>query len=536
MRNYRLLVVLLAGLVVTSAQAQVGSYFSKFRPSKKWSVGLQIGPSMLNGDADDYAFGLSYGLHAKYSLGQSFGLKLSGNLGTLNGGRENPAFSNNVKDGANGATSVDQQNPDDKLFNDGSSAAKGDSYVFTNKYKDIDVTAVYTLGNLSFLRPLRTLQLFTFFGVGTIWSEVDGHYENTEDARHEFAAWGPSYFTPVDANDNVIATDPNDPSTWSLDGQIADAKTYYKGRNLTIPFGAGVKRNFGQWLDLGLEFKSHWTRNDQLDAYSFPTWRNRVWDYYSTLSLQASIKLGAKGQASHYDWLNPMETIYADMDSMKNNIERMKPLLEDADGDGVSDYYDAEDSTDCDRVYGNGRAVDSDGDGISDCKDAQPFSECDEVDENGVAIDSDNDGVPDCRDEESNTPDGSLVDVRGVGIDINENCCDCENVVLPSIIFDDGSSKISSSNYGILWAIAEKMKQCPELTLTALGYSNSKSSEQLSWKRANAIIDHLEANYGIDRSRVTVDYSSDSSGDYSRRRIDLNQGSTGNSAPPAPGM
>lgn len=536
MRNYRLLVLLLTGIVITSAQAQVGSYFSKFRPSKKWSVGLQIAPTMLNGDADDYAFGLSYGLHAKYSIGQSFGLKISGNMGTLNGGRLDPDFSGNKKDGTTGATDVRQQNPDDNMYNEGNSAAKGDSYTFTNKYKDIDVTAVYTLGNLSFLRPLRSIQLFTFFGIGAIWSEVEGGYDNAEDARHEFAAWGPSYFTPLDASGNEIAVDAADPSTWNLGGQIADARTYYKGRNLTIPFGAGIKRNFGKWLDLGLEFKTHWTRSDNLDGFSFPVWRNRVWDYYSTLGLQASIKLGKKGQDKHYDWLNPMETIYADMDSMKNNIERMKPLLEDSDGDGVSDYYDTEPDTDCDKVYGDGRAVDSDGDGISDCKDAQPFSECDEVDENGVAIDSDNDGVPDCRDEEANTADGSLVDVRGVGIDINENCCDCENVVLPSIIFEDGSSKISASTYGILWAIAEKMKTCPELTITTLGYSNSKSSEQLSWRRSNAIIDHLESNYGIDRSRITVDYSSDASGDYSRRRIDMKQGSTGNTAPPAPGM
>lgn len=536
MRNYRLLVVLLAGMVMTSAQAQVGSYFSKFRPSKKWSVGLQIAPAMLNGDADDPAFGLSYGLHAKYSLGQSFGLKISGNLGTLNGGRENYLFSGNQNGGVNGADQVTQQNPDDGLYNDGNAAGKPDSYEFTNKYKDVDITAVYTLGNLSFLRPLRKLQLFTFFGIGAVWSEAEGHYTDPEDARHMFAAWGPSFFTPLDANDNVIATDPNDPSTWNLAGQINDAETYYKGRNLTIPFGAGLKYDVNKWLDLGVEFKTHWTRTDNLDAFSFPTFRNRSWDYYSTLGLQASIKLGKKGQEKHYDWLNPMETVYADLDSMAKTLEKMKPLLVDSDEDGVSDYYDQEDSTDCDKVYGNGKAVDSDGDGISDCKDAQPFSECDEVDENGVAIDTDGDGVPDCRDEENNTPDGSLVDVRGVGIDINENCCNCDNVTLPSIIFDNGSSRLSSSSYGILYNIAEKMKQCPELTITASGYSTSKAAEQLAWKRANAIIDHLEAQYGIDRSRVTVDYTSDASGDYSRRRIDLNQGSGGSSAPPAPGM
>ena len=67
------------------------------------------------------------------------------------------------------------------------------------------------------------------------------------------------------------------------------------------------------------------------------------------------------------------------------------------------------------------------------------------------------------------------------------------------------------------------MKQCPSLSVTATGYTASKSGEQLAWKRSNAIIDHLEANYGIERSRVSTGYSSGSGVEYSTRRIDLSQ-------------
>ena len=51
----------------------------------------------------------------------------------------------------------------------------------------------------------------------------------------------------------------------------------------------------------------------------------------------------------------------------------------------------------------------------------------------------------------------------------------------------------------------------------------SKSGEQLAYKRANSIIDHLEANYGIERSRVNTDYTTGSGVEYSSRRIDLGQ-------------
>ena len=428
MRNFRLLAVLLILFVFTASEAQVGSYFSKFRPSKKWSVGLQLAGTTLSGDADDMKLGLAYGLHAKYSLGQSFGLKLAGNMGTLQGGRMEPNFSGTQGKGVFGADRVDQQNPEDGLYNGGSQASNPDSYEFTNNYRDLNLTAVYTLGNLSFLRPLRSIQMFTFFGAGFIWSDVEGHFAESQDAKDYYTTWGPSYFIPYGANDMELDVNA-DPFT--IEEEIVDAKSFYRGRDLAIPFGVGFKYNINKLMDVGVEWKTHWTRNDFLDGFSFPVWKNRQSDYYHNLGVQLSFKLGAKDQDAHYDWLNPMETIYADMDSMKDNIEKLKPLLDDQDGDGVSDYYDQEADTDCDKVYGNGVAVDTDGDGIADCKDAEINSPCKEVDENGVSIDTDNDGVPDCIDQEANTAEGGLVDVNGVAIEINEACCDCENVVLP---------------------------------------------------------------------------------------------------------
>ena len=167
MKQLKLSLVVLTLLCFTASEAQVGSYFSKFRPSKKWSVGLQISPTILNGDVDDSNLGISGGAHIKYSISQSFGLKLNGDIGVLNGER-----------------------------------TESTPYEVTNKFKDLNINAVYTLGNISFIRPLRDVQMFTFFGVGAIWSDATGTFQD-----------------------------------------VANADTYYKGRNLTIPFGMGLKRN-----------------------------------------------------------------------------------------------------------------------------------------------------------------------------------------------------------------------------------------------------------------------------------------------------
>lgn len=57
---------------------------------------------------------------------------------------------------------------------------------------------------------------------------------------------------------------------------------------------------------------------------------------------------------------------------------------------------------------------------MNDCKDGELFSICTEVDENGVVLDTDGDGVPNCLDEEPNTAPGSLVDIRGVAVDLGQ--------------------------------------------------------------------------------------------------------------------
>jgi outer membrane protein OmpA-like peptidoglycan-associated protein len=464
---------------------------------------------MLNGDASDIMIGLSGGAHIKYSVSQSFGLKMSGNIGVLKGGRADPNIGNN-----NGSAMVGQvSNIATK------EVTTPDSYEFKNNFQDIDITAVYTLGNISFLRPLRKIQLFTFFGVGAIWSESEGGFTKIADAQEYAKDWGQNgtggqnFFTGVDVN--------GVPTTVNAD--VVDATTFYKGRNMVIPFGLGIKRNFGNWLDLGLEWKTRWTRSDALDGFNVPVPQNRNHDFYSTLGLQASIKLGTKGEKNHYDWLNPIETIYADMDSLKSITKELQKLANDEDGDGVGDFFDKDNTTGENvSTYGNGKAVDSDGDGVPDHLDKQPLVFAKNVDVNGVAVDVDGDGVIDELDENTNTPAGVLVDSRGNEIEMGGGlCCDCENVTLPAVIFSNGSSKIAPSSYGILYAIAEKMKQCPEMSVSATGYTMSKSGEQLAWKRSNAIIDHLEANYGIERSRIATEYTTGSGVEYSTRRIEL---------------
>lgn len=515
MNKFKTTLLLLTACCAQISSAQITNYFEKFRPAKRWSLGIQISPTHAMSDADNFVPGIAFGGHVKYSVSQTFALKMNANFGTLNGNREDQDISGNGNEGRNSQNPSNERGKDN-TYNAGNSAPSVDSYFYKNNFKDVNLNMVFTLGNISFLRPLRKYQIYAFTGFGVIWSNAKGEFTNDVDAAEYYQDWGDAYFTPEYDNNN----------------NFKNAVSTYEGQNFTIPFGVGAKRNITKWLDLGIEYRNHYTRSDNLDAYSFPVWRNRVFDFYGLLGFQASIKLGGKdGIDDHYDWLNPVESIYSTLDSLQDIKGKVDLLLIDSDGDGVADYYDKEPGTEKDAwVWGSGVAADIDEDGVPDFRDDQPFSEKGStVDSRGVMIDNDFDDVPDYRDEDTKSIQGSIVSPStGKAVKIGAGgggaCCDCNDVILPAVIFDNASASVKPEFYGVLYSVAEKMKQCPDLRVTAIGYTaRSKADSQLSYKRANAIIDYLNANYNIPRDRFSMntDGNATSTTQYATRRIDL---------------
>ena len=492
MKSLKSLLLTVAILGYTSSQAQ-SDYFSKFSSAQKWSVGAQISPTFGHFDAPHENLSFSGGLHVKYSASQTLGLKASANIGKMAGSK-------------NGTD----------LFWSASRNEKTASYEYTSNFFDADVSAVVTAGNWSFLRPLRKVQTFVSFGVGIINSDVEGNVSDAVEAVSYSRAY-PNQMNYFDASDNIT----NDPT------QVVRATSSYSGTDITFPLGIGMKYILNDKFDLGLEWKTRLTRSDDLDAHDFEPFstsseRNRAWDSYTTLGVQLSYKFGDKERDDHNDWLNPVETLYSEMDSINKSL---KNLMADTDGDGVADYFDKDNETpEGVKTYGDGTAVDTDADGVPDSNDKEIFSLVTDVDADGVAKDDDGDGIPNALDAEPNSPAGAMVDSKGKAFEIKESSAyNCDNVTLPTIMFDNGSSIISSSSYGALYTLAEKMRMCPTLSVTATGYTRSKSGERLAWKRANSIIDHLEANYGIERSRISTDYAADADVDYASKRIDFSQ-------------
>ena len=227
MKSLKSLLLIVAILGYTSSQAQ-SDYFSKIKPAKNLSVGLNFGLTNSYTDAPTENSGSSFGLNVKYSVSHTVGLRASFNVGSLVGNRSD------VDD-------IDSY----------------DDFSFENSFSTIDLSAVITLGNVSFLRPTRDLQYFATIGLGSMSNDASGKYD-----------------------------DPN------LNSSFDESVVY-------VPLGIGLKYNLNENFDIGLNTQFNFTTSDDIDAFNYNSNANKSSDYFINTGLTVSYKIGTdKSQTS----------------------------------------------------------------------------------------------------------------------------------------------------------------------------------------------------------------------------------------------
>lgn len=214
---------------------------------------------------------------------------------------------------------------------------------------------------------------------------------------------------------------------------------------------------------------------------------NATW-WTGTLGL--NIYLGK--QAQHADWYIAADK-YATKEELATQINGIKDMLKDSDGDGVPDYLDKEPNTPAGaRVSPSGITLDSDGDGTPDHLDKCPFQP-------GAAS---NNGCP--------------VEVTRDEIDYLKKAIN-DGYVNVYYAFDSAKPlaySISAANY-----VSNFLKRNPGVKVEIKGYADELGPEnyniKLSEKRAKAVYDLLIAS-GIDSSRISYKgYGEDTSVDKS---------------------
>ena len=118
-----------------------------------------------------------------------------------------------------------------------------------------------------------------------------------------------------------------------------------------------------------------------------------------------------------------------------------------------------------------------------------------------AVLDSDGDGVPDDRDRCPNTPPGTRVDADGCPLAVAQVAS-----VKLKVNFGFDSTVVQEQYFSDLSELADFLKRFSDLQVDVEGHTDSVGPEDynmtLSQRRAEAVVDFLVTQHGIDRSRL----------------------------------
>jgi OOP family OmpA-OmpF porin len=333
------------------------------------------------------------------------------------------------------------------------SEAKGVSPQFKSNYFRMDIQGVGNIGKMLDLPSIsRKIGLLTHFGAGFGLLNFENSRINARTDYHY----------------NFIAGMTGQYKLGKRLALTSDISVIYNGRQ-TYTFDGNYFNASVQPIDL----------NNPL-VHAPGTW------WTGTIGL--TFYLGKN--ETHADWFIKADK-YATKEELASNINEIKDMLKDSDGDGIPDYLDAEPNTPVGaRVDSKGTTIDSDSDGIPDHLDKCPF----------IPGPSSTNGCP--------------VEQIKEEIDYFKKAIN-EGYVNTYYAFDSATPLgYSSSSAGY---VANFMKRNPGVSLEIKGYADELGPEdyniKLSETRAKSVYDLLISS-GVDGSRLSYKgYGEDTSVD-----------------------
>jgi len=490
-------------------------------PRNQWELGVKAGIFTVFGDVRGRFPGFGAGVHVRKALGYVFSLRGDFGYGVAKGLNWQPSH-NIIK------------NPAWSAYYTGSTVNSSVFYNYKTSVFDMSLQAVASLNNIRFHKATTKFNPYLFAGLGLMV------YDTKIDAMNGSAAYdfqsiinkyGLNNFTYDNKKD--IKNDLKDllDGDYETDGQKdpGQGELFNKPFKAMITGGLGFQYKLNKKLSLSLEDRVNISKSDLIDGQQWQendnnaapvtTAQTRDFDLANYLTLGLNFALGKKSVEPLW-WINPLDYAYNEINKPRHML-LPKPILDDKDGDGVTDQFDNEPNTPA------GAPVDS----------------------HGVSRDTDGDGVPDYKDKELVTPtQWQPVDADGVGKAPEPDCCKelreamanlqvkpkCNLGSLPSITFKGKSVTLSNDAKALLASVAQTIKNNPDCKVAVVGYcASSKAEQQLSWDRVNAIINYLVDKEGIGADRFVFKYGQEG-GDCNT--VDLQDG-TGDEGPttvPAP--
>lgn len=574
-----------------------GSYMFPAQKRSNWGVGLSLGTAFISGDVNPVSPipGYGIGLHVQKALGHAFSLRLQANKSHMAG--QNYRSTHGYFSAKDNPWSLAKDISNNQYWAGGFSTPKRVFYNYMTDIYDVSVQGVFTLNNVNFYKEQNKFGLHLLGGVGACATsalvdafDANGRiYDfssalNITDRKDALEAiYGirglTSGFSALNSKLYDMPSEKFSSGKVIKYGSYTDSLGGKNDRYYTIlPMitgGVNVSYRLSRRMDIGLEQRITAVNGDLLDAQRWQenganagrTLGNQPFyfgnkalssgqDVYLNTSITLTFKIG-KGDESLWA-TNPLIESYGKINDMD---KRLKAAQEDGDNDGVADIYDQEPETpEGMEVDTKGRTKDTDEDGIPDSDDMQKNTPlgCD-VDNKGVAKDNDGDRVPDCYDLELNTKTGAMVDANGRTIVMPKvDCAECikqlppppppqiinnqpqvvENECdLPSVHFDLDRANVKQEFYPSIFNVARYMINHPNEKIRISGYTDV-GGEEIIRKRIESVLNFIQGNFGIDRSRFEIAYGMTADGvqvgtgnsnknpktgpmDYLNRRVDF---------------
>ncbi|MBS1659753.1 MAG: OmpA family protein [Bacteroidetes bacterium] len=469
------------------------------KPRNAWELGIKGGYTTGITDVRNWGPTGGFGVHLRKAFGYMFSLRAEYDWLRLRGLNYQP-------------TQAYGRNPVLSSYY-GSGGVPNAPFVFNNyrsTVHELSLQGVFTINNINFHRAKTGWNMYFFGGPGLATYSTFMKTVNSSGTPYNYASIITKYnnnFTYKNRKDirsdlkNLLTGD------WSTMAERSNNNATLGGAPIMLVgvVGMGFQFKLNNKWNIAVEDKFTFTNSDLIDGQQ---WQNnyspnavqsiaqtRSADSYNFLSVGINYNLFTKHAVEPLWWINPLDYAYSEINAPRH-MKLPKPVLDDADGDGVTDQFDMEPNTP------KGSPVDS----------------------HGVSRDTDGDGVPDFKDKELVTPTQCQpVDADGVGKCPDPQCCkDLKNYIdnmggnlgrkcnigdLPSINFKGRSVSLNNDAKALLASAADKMRNNPGCKVAVIGYGeSSKAAQQLSWDRVNAVINYLVEKEGIGADRLIFRY------------------------------
>ena len=467
------------------------SYNFPAKPRNMFEVGASIGSLGVAGDVAARIPQLGFEAHVRRAIGYVFSVRLQYlngvakglNYTPASGYSKNPAWTSTAR----GGSLTPAQNYTGAVF-----------YNFRAHIQDLSLQAIMNLNNIRFHKDKSSFAIYAGAGIGTSWYHTKINSLGPDGNNYS------SLFNNIAANQAINYKNRNNilkqlkaglDNTYETEGESEAAGHPTLGNNVLLPsftFIIGASYKLSDRVNIALEDRHTFIPTQLLDGQRWQEQtatdpvRQSNNDSYNYLSLGLNYNVGNKAKnVQPLYWLNPLDYAYGEINNPKH-MKLPKPVLDDTDGDGVTDQLDKEPNT------------------PAGCP----------VDAHGVSRDTDGDGVPDCKDKQLITPtECQPVDADGVGKCPPPACCSkIDSLVAAGACAGDYPSlaikaaSLTADSKALLASVASKLKNKPNCTITITAYpSASKAQQSLADKKLDAVKNYLVETLGISADRVTVD-------------------------------